>query len=228
MNLNRVFHLVKREIGLNLNTYITWLLVITVLQSLAPQNFYVFWFILVLPLGFKEYNGNPGQLIQFMTLPTSNAERYTSSLILNFIVFPLMALIPAIVGYYINELLANSVFNFSLSPNKGLIASVFGSSELNKGVALFFTFLFLYSMAFFGNIYLKKHGGIKVLAGFVGFGIFITVLLVRLLINAEDGLRLSMAFRYTDIPIYIGYLINIGSVLFFMVLAYIALKEKEA
>lgn len=228
MSLNRVFHLVKREIGLNLSTYITWLVVITILHALMPQNFYVFWLLLVMLIGFKEYNGGSGQLIQFMTLPTSNAERFTSSLILNFIIFPLMAIIPAIAGYYINELLANSVLNFSLSPNKGLIASVFGSSELNKGMALFSTFLFLCSMAFFGNIYLKKHGGVKLLAAFVGFGIFIAVVIVRLFINTVNGLKLSLAFSSLEIPLYIGYLINIGSTLFFIVLAYIALKEKEA
>lgn len=223
ISINRLFNLIKRELKINQNSYIRVLIAIFFIQLLMPTAVSIGILILILmPLHtFKEYFGSPSTRSQILNLPASTEEKYIYNFITAFIIYPIALAIIIIIANYTRYLVDTIFFNKLLNTVSSLSDMILGlSKQYLKAIPML-------GMVFFGNIYFKKQGGLKMLLYFIGFMFVLAIINILIVYSIIGEFNIPIDLIDVNLPEYLPKIIYYLMGVFFLVNSFIALKEKE-
>lgn len=222
ISINRLFNLIKRELKINQNSYIRILISIYFILLFMGNSFIIgLWALLVLFHSFKEYFGSPSTRSQILNLPASTEEKYIYNFITAFIIYPIALAIIIIIANYTRYLVDTIFFNKLLNTVSSLSDMLLGlSKQYLKAIPML-------GMVFFGNIYFKKQGGLKMLLYFIGFMFVLAIINILIVYSIIGEFNIPIDLIDVNLPEYLPKIIYYLMGVFFLVNSYIALKEKE-
>ncbi len=222
ISINRLFNLIKRELKINQNSYIRILIAIYFILLFMGNSFIIgLWALLVLFHSFKEYFGSPSTRSQILNLPASTEEKYIYNFITAFIIYPIALAIIIIIANYTRYLVDTIFFNKLLHSVSSLSDMLLGlSKQYLKAIPML-------GMVFFGNIYFKKQGGLKMLLYFIGFMFVLAIINILIVYSIIGEFNIPIDLIDVNLPEYLPKIMYYLMGVFFLVNSYIALKEKE-
>jgi len=222
ISINRLFNLIKRELKINQNSYIRILIAIYFILLFMGNSFIIgLWALLVLFHSFKEYFGSPSTRSQILNLPASTEEKYIYNFITAFIIYPIALAIIIIIANYTRYLVDTIFFNKLLHSVSSLSDMLLGlSKQYLKAIPML-------GMVFFGNIYFKKQGGLKMLLYFIGFMFVLAIINILIVYSIIGEFNIPIDLIDVNLPEYLPKIIYYLMGVFFLVNSFIALKEKE-
>ncbi len=172
----------------------------------------------------------------YLLLPTSTHEKFLLKFLLLLVIFPLIMLASLAVAGLIGNFLNDILFNRNYIAFSHLFA---------KTGTFLKAYLIVFPLFMFGSVYFKELGIVKVILSVAGFlfvlTMFILVVYKLLFWNSVDGfgflLKKGFVFAYPTVhkalPLLqtvldtIVFMVKYLSPLFFLIMSFIALKEKE-
>lgn len=223
ISINRLFNLIKRELKINQNSYLRILIALFFVQLLLWDNFSIgLWCVIIVIFhSFKEYFGSPSTRSQILNLPASTEEKYIYNFITAFIIYPIALAIIIIIANYTRYLVDTIFFNKLLHSVSSLSDMLLGlSKQYLKAIPML-------GMVFFGNIYFKKQGGLKMLLYFIGFMFVLAIINILIVYSIIGEFNIPIDLIDVNLPEYLPKIMYYLMGVFLLVNSYIALKEKE-
>lgn len=223
LSLNRLVNLIKRDIGIYWQNYIKILLVIIAVHAFSNYTeFGFYWIIITAIFAFKEYNDAAKQKIQIFTLPASNLEKYSYSLFITVIFIPLIIISSMYIGLLLRYVFDIVVFGKEFSQALNLLPSIW-EKIINQSIY----YIPIISILFFGNIYFKKQGALKLILYMFAFFFIVTMINAYVIYLLKGESHYFITNNFILLPEYTKYIVSSIISIFFLLLSYLRITEKE-
>ena len=223
LSLNRLVNLIKRDIGIYWQTYIKMFLAFIAIQTLVNwMSFGNNWMIMVMFYAFIEYNDTAQSKIGIFTLAASNLEKFLNGLFITFIFFPILILASMHIGILIRYIFDIALFGQGSSQVLENIPMIWG--KMNQQLIAFIPII---SIMFFGNIYFKKRGSMTILLSLVAYAFIITMINAYVIYLLKGESHYFITNNFILLPEYTKYIVSSIISIFFLLLSYLRITEKE-
>jgi hypothetical protein len=248
LNINRIGLLLKRYFIENKQHELRFWIITTVVFMVIHKTSFAGMFLIISGFilasnSFNVFSITPNG-IHYLLILATHAEKMIVAIVINTFYFFIMFLITYIIGTTIGSLIGNFIFSLNEPVNYSMLHETSNNMFLAKNSFLSGDFMFWkiftvfassQSIFMLGSIFFKRNAAIKTISVFYGFSIAFFIIEIFLLKLTIGSFSLKSSMIGLSIPAekmfsgfyYIGITITYLLILFFWIVAYFRLTEKQ-